>query len=762
MSRGAAIDPPTARRLPWRLASRCALGLLLAAACPQLAAAQEANQDPAIVGIRMGFGHLYKVGHWTPIELTVRGGRQSLTARVRVTLPDGDGARSQVVSERPYQFLPGQTSRALLYVKPGRVDADIEVALLRGPLEASDVVARRVFAPRFEADATHQRTALLTEQELLVGIGGSIGVEGALRARNTALASGYESRYVEVNSVAQLPTRWYGYDTVDCLILSTSNAEIYRPLSETSAQLVALRQWVERGGKLVLSVGASADELLGPGGPLASFVPGRYAGATLARPSRSLETFISATEPLPEPARSRGGDGRLPAAQIADPRGRVEAQVGDDLPLVIRSPLGFGEVVFVALDLDQPPLANWSQRDRLVAKLLGFPTVSANANPAQQQNPMGFDDLSGQLRAGLDEFTGVQTAPFWLVALLIIGYIVLIGPVDYFLVKNVFKRMEYTWFTFPAIVLAVSGAAYLMAFRMKGDALLVNQVEVVDFDLTGSIASDQPQAQLRGAAWINIFSPQVQNYDVTVAPAAPGALAPADRLVAWMGLPGAGFGGMNQTTADPPMFSRAYQFSPTLDALSGVPIQVWSTKGFAARWSVASAELATAIEADLQAGFADELDGKIISRLDHNLTDCLLAWRGVAFHVGKLEPGESFAIQRVDRLPLAAELNARRGSTGDPTEITPWDVTSRDLPSIIEQMMFHKASGGENYAHRANYYHRFLDLSDHLQMNQAILVGRVQQPLGPLVLNGKTPDNPNNKRVSIYRFLLPVKPRAAG
>jgi hypothetical protein len=24
---------------------------------------------------------------------------------------------------------------------------------------------------------------------------------------------------------------------------------------------------------------------------------------------------------------------------------------------------------------------------------------------------MGFDDLSGQLRAGLDEFTGVRTAP---------------------------------------------------------------------------------------------------------------------------------------------------------------------------------------------------------------------------------------------------------------------------------------------------------------------------------------------------------------
>ena len=41
--------------------------------------------------------------------------------------------------------------------------------------------------------------------------------------------------------------------------------------------------------------------------------------------------------------------------------------------------------------------------------------------------------------------------------------------------------------------------------------------------LTGSIPSDQPQAQLRGATWINVFSPQVQNYDVTVAPAAPGA-----------------------------------------------------------------------------------------------------------------------------------------------------------------------------------------------------------------------------------------------
>ncbi len=64
----------------------------------------------------------------------------------------------------------------------------------------------------------------------------------------------------------------------------------------------------------------------------------------------------------------------------------------------------------------------------------------------------GYSDLAGQMRSALDRFTGVRQAPFWLVAGLIVAYILLIGPGDYFFLRKVVRRMEWTWLTFPSIV----------------------------------------------------------------------------------------------------------------------------------------------------------------------------------------------------------------------------------------------------------------------------------------------------------------------
>ena len=85
-----------------------------------------------------------------------------------------------------------------------------------------------------------------------------------------------------------------------------------------------------------------------------------------------------------------------------------------------------------------------------MAKLLDFrhrPRRRKARRPIRRR--YGYTDLSGQLRSSLDKFTGVKVIPFALVAMMIVGYILLIGPGDYFLLKKVFRRMEWTWFTFP-------------------------------------------------------------------------------------------------------------------------------------------------------------------------------------------------------------------------------------------------------------------------------------------------------------------------
>src|SRR5207302_2692824 len=61
------------------------------------------------------------------------------------------------------------------------------------------------------------------------------------------------------------------------------------------------------------------------------------------------------------------------------------------------------------------------------------------------------DVCSSDLQGSLDFFEGVPVVSFGWVALFILIYIVLIGPVDYLFLKKVVKRLEWTWVTFPEI-----------------------------------------------------------------------------------------------------------------------------------------------------------------------------------------------------------------------------------------------------------------------------------------------------------------------
>ena len=76
----------------------------------------------------------------------------------------------------------------------------------------------------------------------------------------------------------------------------------------------------------------------------------------------------------------------------------------------------------------------------------------------------------------------MRLVPFWLVAGLILIYLLLIGPGDYFLLRKLGGRMTWTWLTFPAVVVLVCLGAYVLAHAMKGSEVKINQLDLVDVD----------------------------------------------------------------------------------------------------------------------------------------------------------------------------------------------------------------------------------------------------------------------------------------
>ncbi len=719
---------------------------------PQAVAKTGEVSHPQFTGIRVGFAGRYKTGVWTPVEVTLQGGSQRRVGQVRLTVSDGDGVPSRVVSppEEPATVVPGRTTSQRLYVRFGRVSSVLTAEFVVD----GHVIARRQFNSGLEADASGFLPAMPALQPLIVSVGEAAGVEDAVALRQADPTR--EDVVAHLDGFEPLPDRWYGYEGVKALILSTSRLETFSELSST--QLDALERWVKLGGRLVMFVGTAGEQVLAPGAPLTRFAPGTLAEMVALRRLGALEAYAGGSAPIAAPERDRAL--RVPRLQKVE--GVIEAREAD-LPLVVRTARGFGQVIFVAADLDRPPVSEWKDRHLAMAKLLDLPLVRVD-DKEQDYSVMhfGYDDLSGQLRGALDQFRGVHFVPFGLVATAIVLYIALIGPGDFFFVKRVLRRVELTWITFPAAVLAVSLAAYAMAYWLKGSELRMNQADVVDVDVA--------TGQVRGTAWFSLFSPKIDTFDLTLVPQPPlsieGPAAPAggnaQTLMGWLGLPGRALGGMDPRAGGPALWTDPYSFSPDLSAILDVPIQAWSTKSFTARWQ-ASAPKTLATEL---AVVDDAPTGTIQNLLEVPLTNCLLAYGTWAYRLGDLAPGQTLRLAGdAPRSELRTVLTGRRYVQEDKTlrqRITPYDRSSVDPEYILNTMLFHEAAGGTRYTDLSNAYQPFVDLSSLLKAGRAILVARVEQDGKPrraaAVHRGGQPITaPDSQYVSIYRFVLPVE-----
>ena len=198
-----------------------------------------------------------------------------------------------------------------------------------------------------------------------------------------------------------LPTHWSAYKGVKAVVLATNRWNIYRGIAADDARIAALDEWVNMGGRLVLSVGLRARDALSPDSPLRRFAPGQLREVFSLHQLGAWSPIAAADRAPPCAAgadSAEGAEGGMPAAWLSDVRGTVEASDAD-LPLVIRTARGFGQVIFFAGDLDEPPLRAWPDRPLFVGRLLDLPaghTTEAGESAAMLHH--GYDDLAGQLR----------------------------------------------------------------------------------------------------------------------------------------------------------------------------------------------------------------------------------------------------------------------------------------------------------------------------------------------------------------------------
>ncbi|MCG8449497.1 MAG: hypothetical protein MI725_07960, partial [Pirellulales bacterium] len=423
--------------------------------------------EPMILEARIGLNGIFKLGCWTPLEVELLGGTKAYTGRVEATVPDSDGVPTTVFSPRPVGIEPGQSTTARLFLRVGQAQSTLRV---RFRADGKVRSARTFYAGPVDNPDTVSGGTPATDLVMLV-FGPALGLGELVQAPDGEEPT---SRVTRIERAAELPTQWYGYEGIDVVLLTTSAPELYRPLLQNPLRREALHKWVVQGGRLVLFCGANGEELLSQGGPLAALLPGKYVETIKLRQSQPWELFCGAEAPITPDRRLN-----ILAPRLEEVRGQILMNAGTksaDLPLVIRSQMGLGEVVFIGADFDRPPFKDWSARTSFLKKVLDWREDELQTSSEPGYGVEYVTDLTAQFRDALEsKFIGVEVVPFGVVALLVGVYIVLIGPGDYFLVHKVFRRAELTWLAFPLIVVAISVVAYWLANWMKGDQMRVNQ-----------------------------------------------------------------------------------------------------------------------------------------------------------------------------------------------------------------------------------------------------------------------------------------------
>lgn len=539
---------------------------LVALALPSSSFAQ--GQPGAVnLTVEAGYDGYYRLAQWFPVTVMVSNDGPDVQGVLEWRFPgQGDDTTFQREVDLPH----GARKQVTLYAYSLSFARLGEVRLLRG------------------------RTLIHTQQVRLEPIDVDQVVIGVLSSDTTLLNSLTSLTFNNVPQVVVLhldsvaiPTHARALDGLDVLFVHDSDTA---RLSQD--QHNALRLWVQLGGQLIVSGGASAS--LSTAG-LADLLPVTVGGLERDVSLASLRQLVRSTTP--------GTQESLPESTTVSHVDLLpDAQALDSARLVTAHHVGVGRVIFCAFDLSV--LRGWVGESTLWNRVLqAEPRFAPGAMPRWS----GASDLLHDTLA-LPE---LERPSFGLMFLFILTYIVIIGPIN-FLVLRWLRRPDLAWVTIPALVLVFVLGTYGASFVIRGYKPEVMQL--------GIVQGFEGEPQGEGAAYIGIFSPRRTTYTLQF---------PTDALI------------RSAVSSGSALNTTQVVWSDDAATIQDALIDVSSLRTFVSEQHV---DVPIQIQSDIRHE-QGMLQGMIENRGTTPLTDVLLVQGDRVYQLGMLAPGEQKQIQ---------------------------------------------------------------------------------------------------------------------
>jgi hypothetical protein len=446
--------PQRIRRVVAILASAGLLALVVAGpSAPATLAA-----DPPTMTARVLLQGHARLGSWIAIEVHLVNSGPSIGGELRLQGGSQGGTRYATA----VQLDSPSDKTWILHAQPPSFGQQLEVSLVSG----GQTLLRQKVA-----------VTIHDPGQLTVGV---IAENGPKIVGSLSLPAVQNQQPIVVIplKVGDLPTRIEAWSALDRLVWQDIDASTL-----SSEQLTAMRGWLALGGRLVIvggtagigSLGAFPDDIL------------PY------RPTSTVDVAAAALTSLLGTAPKDAKD--VPAMAGALIRGRALAMSGDRV-IAAQAAYGSGSVTILGLD----PTVGW------VAEASASRALWPALIPARSDGSVAMTDDS-QIVSAVGNLPSLALPPLGGLLLLLFGYIALIGPLNYIVLRRIDRR-EWAWVTMPILIAGFAVGAYAFGSALRGSSIIVNEVGIV----RGAPDATEGRAQV----YLGVFSPVRGTYQVSV------------------------------------------------------------------------------------------------------------------------------------------------------------------------------------------------------------------------------------------------------
>src|SRR2546427_2063990 len=428
------------RRLAVRAGAACFAAVLGAGST---ALGSEAAATPLQITVQVGYHNTVKLGQWVPVtvDLTNSGPAIDGTLEVQANNSTGNGGPplGAATYQTPISLASGATKHVRTYVTqdvPGTVAVRV--------VQDGHVVA------------SQETSVSNTYSGLMAGV---ISDQPSALDRLAIVRAGLSPLVVHLTP-AELSDSAPVLRAFDLLFIDDFATDTL-----TGAQRNALTDYVMQGGALLLGTGGSWHKTVA--GLPAAVLPMQLMGW------RAL------------PSASALGPGPVEVATGVVTADSTVWLAEGSTPLLVESAVGGGVVEMATFDWTQDSITAWSGtasllRQALVRSTYGNSSGTSPGGPVMTK--FGFNtsiaNKGGALTNVLGNLPSLGLPAWWLIGTLVLLYVLLVGPVNYFVLRAL-NRRALAWITVPAIAIVGSAGAYGASMITKGTSVLTNQISIL-------------------------------------------------------------------------------------------------------------------------------------------------------------------------------------------------------------------------------------------------------------------------------------------